>query len=142
MRYLADSSIWAWANRPERPDIRERLAARYESAEIVTCVPVVLEVMHRARTGAEYDELAEELFGPLDRLPLDAEIGERAGRVQAELARASHGNHLRPAIDYLIAAIAEASEDVVLWAFDRDLRVIAEHTGQPHQSEASTGPGR
>ena len=34
-----------------------------------------------------------------------------------------------------------AGEGVVLWFFDRDLRVICEHTGQPHESEESTGAG-
>lgn len=142
LRYLADSSIWAWANRPERLDIRTKLAERFERGEIVTCAPVILEVMHRARSGDQYDALAERLFEPLDQLPLTDSTTERAVEVQRGLAHATHGNHLRPAVDFLIAAIAEAGgENVVLWAFDKDLAIIAEHTGQPHEAESSSGPG-
>lgn len=142
-RYLADTSIWAWAQKTERPDIREKLADRYEAGEIVTCVPVVLEAMHRPETGAQYRERFDELFAPLDRLPLDDASVERALEVQRELARASDGSHRRPAVDFLIAAAAEAAGDeVVLWYFDRDLKVICEHTGQPSEPEVSTGVGR
>ena len=141
--YLADTSIWAWAQKAERPDIRERLADRYEAGEIVTCVPVILEAMHRPQTGAQYKEGFDELFAPLERLPLDDASAERALEVQRELAEVSDGSHRRPAIDFLIAAVAEAAgPEVVLWCFDRDLKVICEHTGQPSEPEESTGPGR
>lgn len=140
--YLADTSIWAWAQKAERPDIRERLADRYESGEIVTCVPVILEAMHRLQTGAQYKERFDELFAPLERLPLDDASTERALEVQRALAEVSDGSHRRPAIDFLIAAVAEgAGPEVVLWCFDRDLKVICEHTGQPSEPEESTGPG-
>lgn len=141
-RYLADTSIWAWAQRPERLDIRDELAGRYEAGEIVTCVPVVLEAMHRPETGAQYEMRFEELFAPLERLPLEGASVERALEVQRELAQASNGSHRRPAIDFLIAAAAEAAgPEVVLWCFDRDLKVICEHTGQPCEPEESTGAG-
>jgi predicted nucleic acid-binding protein len=140
--YLADTSIWAWAQKDSRPDIREKLADRYEDGEIVTCVPVVLEAMHRPETSRQYRKRFEQVFAPLRRLPLENETAERALEVQRALAGGSNGNHRRPAIDFLIAAVAEAAgADVVLWCFDRDLRVIGEHTGQPCESEDSTGPG-
>jgi predicted nucleic acid-binding protein len=141
-RYLADTSIWAWAQKTRRPDIRERLADRYRAGEIVTCVPVVLEAMHRAETGAGYRERFDSLFAPLERIPVDDSCMERALEVQRQLAEVSDGSHRRPAIDFLIAAAAEsAGPEVVLWCFDRDLKVICEHTGQPSEPEASTGPG-
>jgi len=141
-RYLADTSIWAWSQKPERSDIREKLAARYEQGEVVTCVPVVLEAMHRPETAAEYGERFDAVFAPLDRLPLDSASVERAFAIQRELAKASDGSHRRPAIDFLIAAAAEAAgQEVVLWCFDRDLKVICECTGQPCEAEDSTGPG-
>ena len=141
-RYLADTSIWAWAQKAERPDIRERLADRYEAGEIVTCVPVILEAMHRPQTGSLYMERFDQLFAPLERLPLEDANTERALQLQRELAEASNGSHRRPAIDFLIAAVAEAAgPEVVLWCFDRDLKVICEHTGQPCEPEESTGPG-
>ncbi len=141
-RYLADTSIWAWSQKAERPDIREKLAARYEAGEILTCVPVVLEAMHRSETGARFQERFDQLFAPLERLPLEDPSVERALEVQRQLAKSSDGNHRRPAIDFLIAAAAEAAgPEVVLWCFDRDLKVICEHTGQPVEPEDSTGPG-
>lgn len=141
--YLADTSIWAWANKGSRPDITEKLASRLEDGEVATCVPVALEVMHRAKTGNEYAELFHTLLVPLRWLDLDESSGLRALEVQSELAGGKHGNHRRPAVDYLIAAIAELNEDAVIsWFFDKDLRVICEHTGQPYQAESSAKAGR
>jgi predicted nucleic acid-binding protein len=138
-RFLADSSIWGWANSGKRPDIAEKLADRFERDEIVTCPPVVLEVLHRARSGGEYEELFAALFEPLALIPLGEQQSARAIEVQRELAQVTHGNHLRPAVDFLIAAAAEAAgEDIVLWSFDKDVRVICTHTGQPHEAEASS----
>jgi predicted nucleic acid-binding protein len=141
--YLADSSIWAWANKGSRPDIREKLAERLERGEVATCVPVALEVMHRAQTSAEFEELFVALLEPLEWLSLDEMASRRALHVQRELAATSHGGHRRPAVAYLIASIGEVARgDVVTWFFDRDLRVICEHTQQPFEAESSTGPGR
>jgi predicted nucleic acid-binding protein len=135
--YLADTSIWSWANSGRRPDIAGNLADRLVRDEVATCVPVMLEALHRARDGREYDELLTSLFGPVPCLPLADAVARRALDVQGELASTTDGNHLRPAVDYLIAAIAEqASDDVVLWFLDKDLRVICEHTQQPFQAEA------
>ena len=140
--YLADTSIWAWAAKSGRPDITTRLAERFARDEIATCSPVVLEALHRAKTGPEYDELFDRLFAPLLWLPLTNEVSERAVAVQREMARTTHGNHLRPAVDYLVAAIAEAGgHEVVLWHFDKDLRLICEQTGQPHEAESANASG-
>jgi predicted nucleic acid-binding protein len=142
-RYLADTSIWAWAQKKQRPDIKEKLATRYEQGEIVTCVPVVLEAMHRAGTSAQFRKQFDGLFAPLERLPLENASVERALAVQRELARASDGNHRRSAVDFMIAAAAEAAGDeITLWCFDRDLKVICEQTGQACEAEESTGAGR
>ncbi|MGI8461646.1 MAG: PIN domain-containing protein [Solirubrobacterales bacterium] len=135
-RYLADSSIWAWARGDRRLDIKQKLAERFAADEIVTCPPVVLEVMHRARNGEEYEAVFADLFEPIDWLPLNEEVSTRAVEVQREIAGGTDGNHLRPAADYLIAAIAEhAGPEFTLWAFDKDLRIICEHTGQPFEAE-------
>ena len=140
--YLADSSIWAWANKRSRPDIQEKLADRLERDEIATCVPVALEVMHRAEASGQYEEIFNGLLAPLRWLELSSASARRALEVQRELARRSQGNHRRPAVDYLIASTGElAGAEVVTWFFDRDLRVICEHTGQPYEAEITTGPG-
>ncbi len=141
-RYLADTSIWGWAASGRRPDIQVRLAGRFEGGEVLTCVPVMLEALHRARSGDEYGDLCSRFFAPLDRLALDSAASERALSVQGEMAQLTHGNHHRPAVDFLIAALAEAGgDDVILWFFDRDLENICRHTGQPYQAESSSGPG-
>ncbi|HEY8645650.1 MAG TPA: PIN domain-containing protein [Gaiellaceae bacterium] len=140
--FLADSSIWGWANSGRRPDIAEKLAERLERGEVCTCSPVILEALHRARTGPEYEELYGTLFEPVDMVPLTEVAADRAVEVQRSLAATTHGNHLRPAVDFLLAAAAElAGEDVVLWFFDKDLLVICEHTGQAYDAERSTGSG-
>ena len=139
--FLADTSIWAWSNKGTRTDIRAKLAQRFARDEVVTCTPVVLETLHRARDGAEYEQLLNTLFTPLRWLPLTNDVSERALGVQRELAQVTHGNDLRPAVDFLIAAIGEmAGPDVILWFFDRDLAVICDHTGQPQEAEVSIGP--
>ncbi len=137
-RYLADSSIWGWANSGNRPDIADKLAERLERDEVATTEPVVLESLHRAKNRAEYEYLYTSLFEPLQRVGLSEEAARRALAVQRELASITHGNHLRPAIDYLVSAVAElAGDDVVLWFFDKDLRVICGHTGQRYEEETS-----
>ncbi|MHB2023361.1 MAG: PIN domain-containing protein [Mycobacteriales bacterium] len=141
--YLADTSIWAWANKNSRPDITEKLATRLERDEVATCAPVALEVMHRAATGDQYEALFASLLKPIRWLELGQRVSQRALQVQRELAARSHGNHRRPAIDYLIAAVGElAGDDVVTWFFDKDFRVICEHTGQRFEAESTTGPGQ
>ena len=92
--------------------------------------------MHRAETFAQFQEQFDDLFAPLERLPLENASVERALAVQRELAKASDGNHRRSPVDFMIAAAAEAAGDeVTLWCFDRDLKVICEHTGQVFEAE-------
>jgi len=140
-RYLADTSIWSWATKRERPDIRAKLAERVAADEVVTCVPVALEVMHRADSTKKYERLYKDLLDPLDWLALTEEATWRAIDVQRGLAATSDGAHRRPPIDFFVAAIAELHDGIVLWAFDNDYRVIAGFTGQPVELEDSTGPG-
>jgi predicted nucleic acid-binding protein len=67
--YLADTSIWSWAHRSTRPDIAEKLEARLGDGTVMTCVPVALELMHRADSGKRYDEMFDELLDPLEWVP-------------------------------------------------------------------------
>ena len=140
-RYLADTSIWAWAKKSSRPDIRDKLAQRVAADEVVTCIPVALEVMHAPDTSGTYARQFTTLLEPLDWLALTEQASERAMEVQRLLAATSNGAHRRPPVDYLIAAIAEQHEDIILWCFDKDYNMIAAQTKQPIEQEASTGPG-
>jgi predicted nucleic acid-binding protein len=135
-RYLADTSIWSWANNAPGSAIASRLAERVERDEIVTTPIVVLETLHRARSDKEYELVRDALFGDLELIPITRAGGERALAVQRALAFGGHGNHRRPATDFLVAAAAEeAGSDVTLWFYDKDLEVICEHTGQPFEAE-------
>jgi predicted nucleic acid-binding protein len=102
-------------------------------------VPVVLEAMHRPDTGEKVEALYLSVFDPLDWLPLTESASWRAMDVQRELAGMSHGRHRRSPVDLLVAAIAEehAGDDVIVWAFDDDYRIICEATGQPAELEES-----
>ena len=133
--YLADTSIWAWAKKEPKSLLARTLAERLAGSKVATCPIVVLEVMHRAQNAEEYEHLLGR-FGLQRSIPLTEESGARAVQVQRELAQGTHGNHRRPAADFLIAAAAEeAGPEVTLWFFDQDLRVICEHTGQPYEAE-------
>ncbi|MFZ0216609.1 MAG: PIN domain-containing protein [Candidatus Dormiibacterota bacterium] len=136
--FLADTSIWAWADQGSRPDITSKLAQRFERGEIATCAPIVLEMLHRAPSGTQYDRLFRDLIQPLVWCDLEEARCRRALDVQRQLAHTTDGNHRRPAVDFLIAAVAEkAREPAVLWFFDKDLRLICEHTGQPFEAESA-----
>ena len=110
----------------------------------MTCVPVLLETLHRADSGPRYEAMLGQVLQPIRRLPLTDAAAERALAVQRLLAGRSHGLHRRGPNDLLIAAIAEAHRDegVVLWAFDDDFRIIAAETGQPTELETSAGSAR
>jgi predicted nucleic acid-binding protein len=142
-RYLADTSIWSWSWEKGRPDITAKLVERLAADDVLTCVPVVLEAMHKPDTSAKHTEQFDTVFDPLDWLPLTEEASWRAIDVQRELAARSHGAHRRSVSDFLIAAIAELhqDDDVVLWAFDDDYRIISDVTKQPVELEKSTGAG-
>ena len=61
MAYLADASIWAWAEKDPRSDLAERLSLRIAWGHVATCPVVLLELMHRARNGVEYETLRRRL---------------------------------------------------------------------------------
>lgn len=135
MRYLADASVWIAQRRRRGSYLDELVTERYEDGVIVTCAPVALEVLGGAPDGKTYRRDWDFVFSALDWLPLDERVGRRALDVQRALAAKTRGAHRRPALDYLIAACAETADDVVLWHWDRDLRIICEHTRQPQEAE-------
>jgi predicted nucleic acid-binding protein len=132
--FLADTTVWAWAKRDDA--IRNKLADRVTDGDVFTCVPIALEVLHSARTGTEYDEDLTETLGPLEWIPMSEAAGLRALEVQRALAHTTHGAHRIPAVDFLIAALAEKAErETVLWHVDRDLGRICTFVGQAQEYE-------
>lgn len=134
--YLADSSIWICRPRPGSEGLDAIFRERYARGEIVTCVPVALEVLVGPADGTAYESDFEAVWTPLTWLPLHEHAVDRALAVQRELAQAQTGGHRRRPTDFLVAACAEdAGVDVVLWHRNPDLEMICAHTGQPHVSE-------
>lgn len=134
-RYLADSSIWIARRRAAPSYLDDLLSERIGDGQVLTSAPIVLEVQSGAQSGQEYDQDWRRVWTQLEWLPLDDRASRRAVDVQRELAATTRGAHRRPALDYLIAACAESTDDVVLWHWDHDLRLICEHTGQPQEAE-------
>ena len=133
--YLVDTSIWSWAWKEPSSNLARRLTGRLAAGELATSPVVVLEALHVARNSDEFRHVTAR-FALLETIPLTESSGRRALDVQAQLAASGHGNHRRPVADFLLAAAAEeAGPDVTLWFFDKDLRVICEHTGQPYEAE-------
>jgi predicted nucleic acid-binding protein len=105
---------------------------------IATCDMVRLELLHSARDGQEFGEIADELSA-LPDCPLGKAEWERAIWTYARLADQSpavHRSVKHP--DLLIAAAAEAS-GLRLVHYDRDYEAIAQVTGQPVRWLAEPG---
>ncbi len=131
--YLADTTIWTWAKRAA--PLRHKLYERVAGGEVATCVPVALEYLHGARNGLEYDQDLADLKS-LEWLPIRPSAAERALEVQRALAHTTHGAHRIPAVDYLVAAVAETTgPGVVLWHADRELARVCDFIGHPHEHE-------
>jgi predicted nucleic acid-binding protein len=129
--FLADTSVWTLAKL--HPPLGRKLIEKTRRRELVTTAPVALELLHSARDGDEYKE-AHATLDRLRWLALTPGAADRALDVQRSLAHVAHGAHRLPAIDYVIAAVAETS-GAILWHLDRDLARLCEHTGQPHEHE-------
>jgi len=134
-RFLADSSIWIARRRAAPSYLDELLSTRIGDGQLLTSAPVVLEVQSGAQSSEDYERDWQNVWAQLDWLPLDDRASRRAVDVQRALAAKTRGAHRRPALDYLIAACAEAADDIVLWHWDHDLRIICEHTRQPQEAE-------
>lgn len=133
--YLTDSSIWIGARRNRGAYLPRLLSDRLAGDEVATCIPVALEVLTGPASGAQLDQDWQAVWEHLRWLPVDAAAMERALELLRGLARTKDGAHRRRPIDYVIAACAEAANDVILWHWDTDLTVICEFAGIPHEPE-------
>lgn len=131
-RYLVDKSALARAGDPLVADRLRRLS---DSGLLATCSIVDLEVLYSARSGHDYDAMADELAG-FDHLPIDEAVMDRARAVQRSLAMI--GQHRLPIPDLIIAATAEVGGATVLH-YDHDFETIAAVTGQAHEWIAAPG---
>ena len=128
--YLADTSAWQWSGR-----IAARWAELLARNEIATTAPVVLELLYSARGKREYEELSFQLRR-LPQLELDERVSDAALRAQSALA--ARGEHRLPAVDFLVAALAEVNRATLLH-YDRHFETIARVTKQPTEWLARRG---
>jgi predicted nucleic acid-binding protein len=110
---LVDSNILIEVSRGRDAEIITRWEDLGQSDAATLCSPVtVAEIWHGARPS-EY-KIIQALFDALICIPIDKEIGERAGRYLRQYAR-SHAVELG---DALIAATASIHK-VELWTHKR-----------------------
>jgi predicted nucleic acid-binding protein len=135
---LADTSAWVWSRRAPDSELGDEFDRRLEDGEIATCDMVRLELLHSARSPAEFRQLATDLEA-LPDCPIAVGEWKRALWVYGELAK--QGGARQRGVkhpDLLIAAAAEAAGIPVLH-YDQDYERIAAVTDQPHRSLAEKG---
>jgi predicted nucleic acid-binding protein len=130
-----DTSAW---HHSAKPEIAERWRVALDADELGICEQVRLEILYSARSGTDYDALAEELAA-LRPIPITTATFERALDVQRQLAHVGGLHHRSVKIaDLVIAAAAEAA-DAIVWHYDADYDRVAAVTGQPTEWIARRG---
>lgn len=110
---LIDSDILIEVARGRDPSILARWDELSRSEAAIFCSPVTIaELWHGAKPEEQPD--LENLFASITTIPIDADIGRRAGRYLKQFAK-SHQLELG---DALIAATA-ALHNVELWTRNR-----------------------
>ena len=113
MRILVDSDILVEVMRGRDPAISSHWEDLAASGDSILCSPISLaELWHGARPR-EHKALGD-LFGALICVPIDAEIGRRAG----QYLRVYHKSHSVELGDALIAATAKL-HNAALWTRNR-----------------------
>ncbi|HEX9644990.1 MAG TPA: PIN domain-containing protein [Acidimicrobiia bacterium] len=131
-RFLVDRSAWA---RSDIAMVGDVLLPLLEGGAVATCSVVDLEILHSARSAADYEEVVSELAG-LEHVPLSQEVFDRALDIQRRLAATGH--HRVPIPDLLIAAAA-LEHDLAVLHYDADFEAISSVTNLPHTSVAARG---
>ncbi len=117
---LVDTSVWIeFFRRPSRIDLR----AIVDLDEVVTCLPVVQEVLQGFRDQAAFTQARESMLAlPIVEAPLGQDVFEEAIGLYRR-ARAA-GLTVRSSVDCLIAACALRHGLTVLH-HDRDYAALA-----------------
>lgn len=117
---LVDTSVWIEVfRRPSRFDLR----AVTEMDEVVTCLPVIQEVLQGFRDEAAFRLAREAMLSlPMVESPLRQELFVEAANLYRVARRA--GLTIRSSIDCLISACAMAHGLTVLH-YDRDFGHLA-----------------
>lgn len=126
---LVDSSVWIATFRARDPF---DLDGELEFDEIVTCLPVVQEVLQGFRDEREFRHARDAMFAlPIVESPLSADVFSLAVDLYRSARRT--GLTVRSWVDCLIAACAIRNDLEVLHV-DRDYRVIAQVSPLRHRA--------
>ena len=117
---LVDTSVWVEIFR--RPS-RVTLASVAELDDVITCLPIVQEVLQGFRDEAAFRIARDAMLAfPIVESPLRWEIFEEAVRLHRAARRAGHT--VRSSVDCLIAACA-LQHGLTVAHHDRDFDAIA-----------------
>jgi predicted nucleic acid-binding protein len=118
---LVDTSVWIEVFRARRP---LDLAAVLDFDDVVTCLPVIQEVLQGFREERAYRAAREAMFSfPIVESPIGADVYSEAVDLYRSARRS--GWTIRSSVDCLIAACA-IRHDLELMHRDRDFAALAE----------------
>jgi len=118
------------------PTVDVRLAHLIESADVVTCAVVELELLYSARNAGEI-RATRERRKALPLVPMDQADFDRAADVMEALA--AQGQHRSVGIPDLLIAAASERAGVTLIHYDADFDAIASVTRQPTEWVVPSG---
>src|SRR6266508_465835 len=118
------------------PTVDVRLAHLIESADVVTCAVVELELLYSARNASEI-RATRERRKALPLVPMDQADFDRAADVMEALA--AQGQHRSVGMPDLLIAAASERAGVTLIHYDADFDAIASVTRQPTEWVVPSG---
>ena len=121
---IADTSVWAKLGRAS-PELVADFGAAALAGLIVGSPIVMLEYLHDAKTGTEFQE-RDALFEQVRTVPVTASVCQAALGALRELSGRSDGYHRVGLADALIAATAQESSVNVLHDNPGDFDKLAE----------------
>jgi predicted nucleic acid-binding protein len=125
---LVDTSVWIEVFRARRPLDLERVL---DFDEVVTCLPVIQEVLQGFRDERAYRRAREAMSSlPIVESPLGADVFSDAVDLYRNARRT--GRMVRSSVDCLIAACA-IRHDLEVLHRDRDYAAIAEVSALRHR---------
>ena len=125
---LVDTSVWVEVFRARRPLDLERVL---DFDEVVTCLPVIQEVLQGFREEQAYRRAREAMFSlPIVESPLGKDVFSDAVDLYRNARRT--GRTVRSSVDCLIAACA-IRHDLEVLHRNRDYAAIAEVSALRHR---------
>jgi predicted nucleic acid-binding protein len=121
---LIDTSVWILVFKASRPLDLETLV---DLDDVVTCLPVIQEVLQGFREEAAFRKAREAMYNfTIVESPLGADIFDMA--VGLYRTARKNGLTIRSSVDCLIAACA-LRHDLEVWHRDRDYAALGKVSG-------------